>query len=102
MKSGAGTDEVRTPKLWYYDMLSFLEDQTVPRSSQTIGSVLDSMPFGYDEAYIPESDVKLHLTSVLPQRFPVRHLPKPETKGHSNPTSLSIQTCQRMLGQHAP
>ncbi|GBN59383.1 hypothetical protein AVEN_24746-1 [Araneus ventricosus] len=25
------------------------------------------------QAYIPESDVKLHLTSVLPQRFPVRH-----------------------------
>ncbi|GBO13124.1 hypothetical protein AVEN_97444-1 [Araneus ventricosus] len=24
-------------------------------------------------AYIPESDVQLHLTSVLPQRFPVRH-----------------------------
>ncbi|GBM50047.1 hypothetical protein AVEN_90784-1 [Araneus ventricosus] len=58
----------------------------------------DTLP----QAYIPESDVKLHLTSVLPQRFPVRHLPKPETKDHSNPTSLSIQTCQRMLGQHAP
>ncbi|GBN38065.1 hypothetical protein AVEN_208400-1 [Araneus ventricosus] len=26
MKSGAGTDEVHTPKLWYYDMLSFLAD----------------------------------------------------------------------------
>ncbi|GBN13482.1 hypothetical protein AVEN_70057-1 [Araneus ventricosus] len=25
------------------------------------------------QAYIPESDVKLHLTSVIPQRFPVRH-----------------------------
>ncbi|GBL73783.1 hypothetical protein AVEN_230758-1 [Araneus ventricosus] len=25
------------------------------------------------QAYIPESDVKLHLTSVLPQRFLVRH-----------------------------
>ncbi|GBN64239.1 hypothetical protein AVEN_77229-1 [Araneus ventricosus] len=49
MKSGAGTDEVHTPKLWYYEMLSFLEDQTVPRTSQTTGSVLDSMPFGYDE-----------------------------------------------------
>ncbi|GBL77402.1 hypothetical protein AVEN_41812-1 [Araneus ventricosus] len=23
-------------------------------------------------------------------------------KDHSNPTSLSIQTCQRMLGQHVP
>ncbi|GBN67096.1 hypothetical protein AVEN_22661-1 [Araneus ventricosus] len=26
-----------------------------------------------EPAYIPESDVKLHLTSILPQRFPVRH-----------------------------
>ncbi|GBL81196.1 hypothetical protein AVEN_143537-1 [Araneus ventricosus] len=25
------------------------------------------------QAYIPKSDVNLHLTSVLPQRFPVRH-----------------------------
>ncbi|GBO04292.1 hypothetical protein AVEN_138727-1 [Araneus ventricosus] len=37
------------------------------------------------QAYIPESDVKLHLTSVLPQRFPVRHLPKPETKRSLEP-----------------
>ncbi|GBN44515.1 hypothetical protein AVEN_120522-1 [Araneus ventricosus] len=37
------------------------------------------------QAYISESDVKLHLTSVLPQRFPVRHLPKPETKRSLEP-----------------
>nr|GBM42475.1 hypothetical protein AVEN_193418-1 [Araneus ventricosus] len=37
------------------------------------------------QAYIPESDVKLHLTSVLPQRFLVRHLPKPETKRSLEP-----------------
>ncbi|GBO12571.1 hypothetical protein AVEN_21142-1 [Araneus ventricosus] len=37
------------------------------------------------QAYIPESDVKLHLTSVLPQRFPVRHLPNPETKRSLEP-----------------
>lgn len=30
-KSGAGTDEIYTPKLWYFQLLSFLNDQDVPR-----------------------------------------------------------------------
>ncbi|XP_045761834.1 uncharacterized protein LOC123865057 [Maniola jurtina] len=32
-KSGAGTQEVYKPKLWYYSMLLFLDDQVEPRHS---------------------------------------------------------------------
>lgn len=30
-KSGAGTEEIYKPKLWYFDLLSFLGDQDLPR-----------------------------------------------------------------------
>ncbi|KAF5283133.1 hypothetical protein FQR65_LT14062 [Abscondita terminalis] len=32
-KSGAGTDEIRTPTLWYFHLLDFLYEQEIPRSS---------------------------------------------------------------------
>ncbi|GFS07897.1 hypothetical protein ElyMa_001260700 [Elysia marginata] len=31
--SGAGTDEVYHPKLWYFESLLFLKDQEIPRSA---------------------------------------------------------------------
>ncbi|XP_061717035.1 uncharacterized protein LOC133524893 [Cydia pomonella] len=45
-KSGAGTEEIYEPKLWYYPLLKFLDDQHVPRPSR---SNLD------DEVNSPES-----------------------------------------------
>ncbi|XP_073411733.1 uncharacterized protein [Dendrobates tinctorius] len=30
-KSGAGTEEVYVPKLWYYDLMAFTRDQEIPR-----------------------------------------------------------------------
>lgn len=33
LKSGASADDVYRPKLWYYDMMSFLSDQDTPRES---------------------------------------------------------------------
>lgn len=33
LKSGASSDDVYRPKLWYYDMMSFLNDQDTPRGS---------------------------------------------------------------------
>lgn len=48
-KSGAGTEEVHVPKLWYFDKLLFLEDQETPRMSKSIQSLIDDMPFGYEE-----------------------------------------------------
>ena len=35
MKSGTGADEVYEPKLWYYKLLSFLDDQDIPRNSRS-------------------------------------------------------------------
>lgn len=32
-KSGAGSDEIYVPKLWYYDYLTFLDDQEIPSAS---------------------------------------------------------------------
>lgn len=34
-KSGAGTDDLYKPSLWYYDLLLFLIDQEEPRPSKT-------------------------------------------------------------------
>lgn len=34
MHTGAGSDEIYTPTLWYYNLLSFLSDQETPRSSK--------------------------------------------------------------------
>ncbi|XP_050711229.1 uncharacterized protein LOC126995585 [Eriocheir sinensis] len=33
MKSGSGTDDVYTPSLWYYNLLLFLKEQEIPRTS---------------------------------------------------------------------
>lgn len=33
LKSGASADDVYWPKLWYYDMISFLSDQEAPQKS---------------------------------------------------------------------
>lgn len=32
-RSGAGEDEIYVPHLWYYELLSFLQDQETPRST---------------------------------------------------------------------
>ncbi|XP_077148676.1 uncharacterized protein LOC143809484 isoform X1 [Ranitomeya variabilis] len=39
VKSGAGTDDVYVPKLWYYDLLAFTRDQEIPRPSKTVTSL---------------------------------------------------------------
>lgn len=33
VKSGASSDDVYRPKLWYYDMMNFLNDQDTPQES---------------------------------------------------------------------
>nr|CAH7719029.1 unnamed protein product [Callosobruchus chinensis] len=35
MRTGSGADEVYHPKLWYYDLLKFVEDQEVSRQSRS-------------------------------------------------------------------
>lgn len=50
-KSGAGTDQVYEPTLWYFNALSFLNDQEVPAKSRStlknqacLASTEDSRP----------------------------------------------------------
>ncbi|XP_069601851.1 uncharacterized protein [Ranitomeya imitator] len=43
-KSGASTEEVYVPKLWYFDHLNFLRDQEVPRSSTCLRSLAPVEP----------------------------------------------------------
>ncbi|CAJ0923391.1 unnamed protein product [Ranitomeya imitator] len=52
-KSGAGTDDVYVPKLWYYDLLAFNRDQEIPRlrPCQTVTSICLPSP----EENLPES-----------------------------------------------
>lgn len=42
MRTGSATDEVYHPKLWYYDLLKFVEDQEVPRNSRSNISDVES------------------------------------------------------------
>ncbi|XP_077113889.1 uncharacterized protein LOC143769244 [Ranitomeya variabilis] len=57
MKSGAGTDDVYVPKLWYYDLLAFTQDQEIPRPCHTVTSFCapsaeDILPESPDEHII--------------------------------------------------
>ncbi|XP_073445415.1 uncharacterized protein [Dendrobates tinctorius] len=43
-KSGAGTEEVYVPKLWYYDLMAFTRDQEVPRPMASTMSLTEEEP----------------------------------------------------------
>ncbi|PIO26839.1 hypothetical protein AB205_0022570 [Aquarana catesbeiana] len=50
LRSGASADDVYVPRLWYYDKLCFLDDQTEVRASlSTLPSTLPSTPAEADE-----------------------------------------------------
>ncbi|CAJ0931711.1 unnamed protein product [Ranitomeya imitator] len=62
MKSGAGTDDVYVPKLWYYDLLAFIRDQEIPRPCQTVTSLCapsaeEILPESPDE-HVPPQQVE--------------------------------------------
>lgn len=50
LKSGSGTDEVYNPKLWYYGLMSFIDDQDEPRKSFS---------------NLSDSEVSIHILSYL-------------------------------------
>ncbi|XP_060847738.1 uncharacterized protein LOC132927255 [Rhopalosiphum padi] len=52
VKSGASSDDVYRPKLWYYDMMNFLNDQDTPREST---SNLDTQDESISEIGIDEN-----------------------------------------------
>ncbi|CAL1672229.1 unnamed protein product [Lasius platythorax] len=59
VKSGAGEDEIYQPKLWYFDLLHFLDDQETPRESITnLESKEENSRDDDDERYAgkPEDD----------------------------------------------
>ncbi|KAF5278921.1 hypothetical protein FQR65_LT15496 [Abscondita terminalis] len=54
-KSGASTDSIYKPVLWYYDLLDFLQDQDTPRmSSSNLDSETDEE---FDENPLPAEEV---------------------------------------------
>ncbi|CAG4995274.1 unnamed protein product [Parnassius apollo] len=89
-RSGSGKDDIYIPKLWYYDLLQFLTDQEVPRSSRSNISKddeetndnedLDSRPGSSLASNHSESDTGNSASSSAPP-----HHPKP-TKRNLNQT----------------
>ncbi|XP_039299677.1 uncharacterized protein LOC111049534 [Nilaparvata lugens] len=82
-RSGTGADDVHIPKLWYFDRLQFLEDQEFPRPSTTIASVLDDMPFEYDETDVDdpaETQSQTSSSSSRPQTPVSNNFKRPRTK----------------------
>ncbi|CAJ0967363.1 unnamed protein product [Ranitomeya imitator] len=79
MKSGAGTDDVYVPKLWYYDLLAFTRDQKIPRPFQTVTSLCAPSA----EEILPESPG---------EHVPPQQLKTPEGNDDETPQS-SISPC---------
>ncbi|CAJ0962874.1 unnamed protein product [Ranitomeya imitator] len=79
MKSGAGTDYVYVPKLWYYDLLAFTRDQEIPHPCQTVTSLCAPSA----EEILPESP---------DEHVPSQQLQTPEGNDDETPQS-SISPC---------
>ncbi|CAJ0961187.1 unnamed protein product [Ranitomeya imitator] len=79
VKSGAGTDDVYVPKLWYYDLLAFTRDQEIPLPSKTVTSLCAPSA----EEILPESS---------DEHVPPEHLQTPEGNDDETPQS-SISPC---------
>ncbi|XP_069583110.1 nucleolin-like [Ranitomeya imitator] len=79
MKSGAGTDDVYVPKLWYYELLAFTRDQEIPRPSKTVTSLCAPSA----EEILPESP---------DEHVPPEHLQTPEGNDDETP-QYSISPC---------
>ncbi|CAJ0961704.1 unnamed protein product [Ranitomeya imitator] len=115
LKSGAGTDDVYVPKLWYYDLLAFTRDQEIPRPCQTVTSICAPSP----EENLPESpdehvplqqrerpegnDVQSHQSSRSPCLEDQRRPQRPSRKRKSTagtPVDL-LAMANNILSKHA-
>jgi hypothetical protein len=47
VKSGASSDDIYKPTLWYFDLFDFIRDQDVPRSSRSIKYSYDIVVIHY-------------------------------------------------------
>ncbi|KAG5895827.1 hypothetical protein JTB14_028531 [Gonioctena quinquepunctata] len=78
-KSGAGTSEIYSPKLWYYPLLAFLNEQEEPRSSRS--NIIDDN--------IPEEEL-IDETQPPPAAYTGSEtLPATETTSGSQPATAS-------------
>ncbi|XP_073427882.1 uncharacterized protein [Dendrobates tinctorius] len=60
-RSGAGTDEVYVPKLWYYNLLEFTRDQEIPR----VMHCSMSLPQEEETVTRPDSPLVDHVTEEV-------------------------------------
>ncbi|KAF5281599.1 hypothetical protein FQR65_LT02919 [Abscondita terminalis] len=74
-KSGAGTDEIRTPTLWYFHFLDFLYKQEIPRSS--ISNISDDDSEFSQQFQNKQSDDERDVST--PSSTPVRFRPTKKT-----------------------
>ncbi|CAH1991147.1 unnamed protein product [Acanthoscelides obtectus] len=74
MRTGSWADEVYHPKLWYYDLLKFAEDQQVSRNSRSnISDDEDS-----------ENEVRFHAGNLRFEVYesPIKLIPEPLQQQH--------------------
>lgn len=67
-RSGKGTAEVYEPRLWYFSLLTFLEEQIVPMSSI---SNIESTSSDYD-CNLPTPDTQVFIYFLMLSYFPAR------------------------------
>ncbi|XP_014290591.1 uncharacterized protein [Halyomorpha halys] len=64
--SATSPDEIHVPKLWYYDLMLFLQEQEIPRQSKRAFPILDQKSFDDDEEVPGQS--KSASYSILDQK----------------------------------
>ncbi|CAJ0968718.1 unnamed protein product [Ranitomeya imitator] len=84
-KSGAGTEEVYVPRLWYYDLMAFTRDQEIPRPCQTVTSLCEPSP----EDILPESPDD-HVPLQQRETTEANNVQSPQS---SSSPSVEEQTC---------
>ncbi|XP_073408526.1 uncharacterized protein [Dendrobates tinctorius] len=91
-RSGAGTDEVYVPKLWYYNLLEFTRDQEIPR----VMHCSMSLPQEEETVTRPDSPLVDHVTEeVSPTPCVI-----PETPATSNPTDEEAEEASVSVGAY--
>ncbi|XP_073440607.1 uncharacterized protein [Dendrobates tinctorius] len=91
-RSGAGTDEVYVPKLWYYNLLEFTRDQEIPR----VMHCSMSLPQEEETVTRPDSPLVDHVTEeVSPTPCVI-----PETPATSNPTDEEAEEASVSAGAY--
>ncbi|XP_031333976.1 uncharacterized protein LOC116163988 [Photinus pyralis] len=101
MRTGSGADEVYHPKLWYYDLLNFVEDQEVSRNSRSNisddeesenedKSQAETLNTNAHSSQIePETQDSTEKTSSVASGSQFRHRPTPKSQKADDQTQLT-------------